>query len=180
MRIIAGSLGGRLFESPHGHRTHPMSERVRGALFNALGDIKGLSVLDAFSGTGAIAFEAISRGADQSLAIELDQGAFSTILSNIKSLDLSGRVQAVRKDAKSWSRNHKASQFDVVVCDPPYDDVKYTLLIQLAYHTKPNGVLVYSLPPDHGFSLPDTDFDVISQKSYGDATLIFYKRAQAI
>ncbi|MGH7237496.1 MAG: RsmD family RNA methyltransferase, partial [Candidatus Saccharimonadales bacterium] len=50
MRIIAGSLGGQLFAAPRGAATHPMSQKVRGGLFNVLGDISGLSVLDAFGG----------------------------------------------------------------------------------------------------------------------------------
>ena len=62
MRIIAGSLGGRVFKAPSGHRTHPMSEKIRGAIFNALGDISDLTVLDAFTGSGALCFEAVSRG----------------------------------------------------------------------------------------------------------------------
>ena len=53
MRVISGWLGGRIFESPHGHRTHPMSDKIRGAVFGVLGDIKGLTVLDAFAGSGA-------------------------------------------------------------------------------------------------------------------------------
>ncbi len=176
MRVIAGSLGGRSFESPHGHRTHPMSDKIRGALFNALGDIKGLSFFDPFSGTGALAIEAISRGAKEVLATELDQAAFTTILGNIKTLELTDQITALRKDAKSWSRQHKDTQFDVVLVDPPYDDVKYTLLIQLAQHTKVGGLLVYSLPPDHGFNLPTTIYQLLSTKQYGDATLVFYRR----
>lgn len=175
MRVIAGKLGGRMFESPHGHRTHPMSDKIRGALFNALGDINGLTFFDPFSGTGALAIEAISRGAKEVLAVELDQNAFTTILSNIKNLELTEQITAVRKDAKSWSRQHKDTKFDVVLCDPPYDDVKYTLLIQLAQHTKVGGLLVYSLPPKHDFRLPET-FELINEKSYGDATLVFYRR----
>ncbi|MBX4199607.1 RsmD family RNA methyltransferase, partial [Candidatus Saccharibacteria bacterium] len=53
MRIISGQLKGRNFASPRGHKTHPMSDKMRGALFNILGDIEGLSFLDAFSGSGA-------------------------------------------------------------------------------------------------------------------------------
>lgn len=175
MRIIAGKLGGRQFDSPRGHRTHPMSEKIRGALFNMLGDIEALSFFDPFSGSGAVAFEAVSRGAGSVLALELDQTAYSTILANAKALEITDVVEALRKDAKSWSRNNKGIQFDIVVCDPPYDDVKYTLLLQLANHVKPGGILVYSLPPDHGFRLPE-EFAIITQKSYGDATLVFYKR----
>lgn len=176
MRIIAGNLGGRIFESPKGHRTHPMSEKIRGAIFNILGDIYGLSIFDPFSGSGALAFEAISRGAKNVLALELDQNSFTTILNNTKSLKLTDRIELYRKDCKSWSRNHKDTQFDIVICDPPYDDVKYTLLIQLAQHAKLNGIIVYSLPPNHGFKLPAESFEIIEQKSYGDATLVFYRR----
>jgi 16S rRNA (guanine966-N2)-methyltransferase len=61
MRIIAGELKGRNIQEPYGHRTHPMSEKVRGAVFNALGDIEGLAVLDAFAGTGALSFEAVIK-----------------------------------------------------------------------------------------------------------------------
>jgi len=53
MRIIAGSLGGRSFDSPQSRRTHPMSDKIRGALFSSLGEIVGLSVLDAYAGSGA-------------------------------------------------------------------------------------------------------------------------------
>ena len=61
MRVIAGFLGGRVFESPHGHRTHPMSEKMRGAIFGVLGDIKQLRVLDVFSGSGAVSIDAINH-----------------------------------------------------------------------------------------------------------------------
>jgi 16S rRNA (guanine966-N2)-methyltransferase len=54
MRIISGRLGGRQFEAPKGHKTHPMSEKMRGALFNVLGDISGLNVFDAYGGSGAM------------------------------------------------------------------------------------------------------------------------------
>ena len=74
MRIIAGYLGGRQFNSPRSNRTHPMSDKARGGLFNALGDISGLTVLDAFAGSGALSFEAISRGAESVIAVDIDVG----------------------------------------------------------------------------------------------------------
>ena len=72
MRVIAGRLGGRNFDSPKTQRTHPMSDKVRGALFNALGDLGGLTVLDAFAGSGACSLEAASRGATEVLAIDIN------------------------------------------------------------------------------------------------------------
>lgn len=180
MRVISGYLGGRVFESPRGHRTHPMSEKIRGAVFNMLGDIKGLSFLDAFSGTGALAVEAISRGAKHVTAIELDMEAFKTIMLNIQQLEIDDRVTAHRKDAKSWSRNNKDAQYDVVLIDPPYDAVPYTLLHKLASHAKPGGLVVYSLPPNHDFKLTETDFVTEVNKEYGDATLVVYRRKNVI
>lgn len=176
MRVISGRLGGRMFESPRGHRTHPMSEKIRGAIFNMLGDIKGLHMFDAFSGTGALAIEAISRGARSVTAVELDNEAFKTIMQNIRDLEIDDRVNVHRKDVKSWSRNNKDTQFDVVLIDPPYDAVPYTLLHKLATHAKPGGIVMYSLPPDHDFRLAESDFEMLSEKQYGDASLLVYRR----
>jgi 16S rRNA (guanine966-N2)-methyltransferase len=175
MRVISGYLGGRMFESPRGHRTHPMSEKIRGAIFNMLGDLRGLELLDAFSGTGALAIEAVSRGAKRVTAVELDAEAFKTIMQNIKSLEIDDKVKIHRKDAKAWSRNNKDIQFDVVLIDPPYDAIPYTLLHKLATHAKLGGLVIYSLPPDHDFKL-SSDFELLSEKSYGDATLVIYRR----
>ena len=105
MRVIAGRLGGRNFASPHGNKTHPMSDKVRGALFNSLGDIEGLRCLDAFAGTGALAFEAISRGATTALALENDPSAQRTIDENIKELKLYRQVKLVKAAAGSWLDN---------------------------------------------------------------------------
>lgn len=176
MRVISGRLGGRFFESPRGHKTHPMSEKVRGAIFNMLGDIKGLSFFDAFSGTGALAIEAISRGAGHITLVELDVEAFKTIIKNLETFGITDRVDSFRKDVKAWSRNHKDTMFDVVLCDPPYDAVAYTLLHKLATHAKPGGLIVYSLPPGNDFKLAEDQYEIVTEKSYGDATLTVYRR----
>lgn len=176
MRVISGYLGGRMFESPRGHRTHPMSEKMRGAIFNMLGDIQDLHFLDAFSGTGALAIEAVSRGAGHVTAIDVDMDAYKTIQENVASLNIAEKVDVLRKDAKSWSRNHPDTQFDVVLCDPPYDAVPYTVLIKLATHTKSHGLIVYSLPPNHGFSLDTKSYTLLLEKNYGDANLVVYRR----
>ncbi|MCA9328933.1 RsmD family RNA methyltransferase, partial [Candidatus Saccharibacteria bacterium] len=76
MRVIAGEFKSRILKDPTGNRTHPMAEKVRGALFNSLGDITGLDVLDAFAGTGAVGIEALSRGAKRVWSVELDNDAF--------------------------------------------------------------------------------------------------------
>lgn len=174
MRIIAGKLGGRTFRAPRGRRTHPMSDRVRGALFNTLGDISGLSVLDAFAGSGALSFEAVSRGAALAVAIDLDRLAQQTIQANIKSLGITDSVKLVRAAAGAWLSTSD-QQFDIVLCDPPYNDVSATLLERLAARAKPSGIIVFSLPPADGFSLSEP-YTLLETKDYGDAVLVFYRK----
>ena len=175
MRIIAGNLGGRQFESPHGHRTHPMAEKVRGGLFNALGDIEGLTVLDAFAGSGALSFEAMSRGAASSVAVDIDKGANTTIVKNIRDLGLKTRVKAIRASISGWLETDQSSTFDLIFADPPYDAVQENVLAKLADRLNPGGVIVYSLPPTSTFRLPATSHQNLATKTYGDATLHFYR-----
>ncbi len=174
MRIIAGRLGGRTFDSPSGHKTHPMSEKARGALFNALGDINGLTVLDAFAGSGGLSFEAASRGAKHAVAIDSDRNAQRTIGENTTKLHLAQQVKLVKASASAWLSTTEQS-FDIVLCDPPYDHTQPRLLTDLAGRVKPSGLLVVSLPPGYVLDLPN-DLELLTSKQYGDATLRFYRR----
>jgi len=174
MRIIAGALKGRQFASPRGHRTHPMSDKMRGALFNALGDIGGLTILDAFAGSGALGFEAVSRGAAQATAIERDRHALQAIESNILNLGLKKEIKLVKAPANSWLSTTDR-QFDVILCDPPYDSPQIMLLKKLAERAKPAGITVFSLPPGLEFQ-PGGNFEQVLSKNYGDSQLVFYRR----
>jgi 16S rRNA (guanine966-N2)-methyltransferase len=175
MRVIAGYLGGRNFDSPHGHRTHPMSEKVRGAIFGALGDVKGLTALDAFAGSGALAIEAISRGAKSAVAIEVDKGAHAIITKNIAELDLTERIKAVRAFAGAWSTRNQAQLFDLIFVDPPYDNIPWRDLKALPRHLNDGGTLVLSWPGRD--RVPAFDgLESVLTKDYGDAQLVFYQR----
>ncbi len=176
MRIIAGNLGGRIFDSPGTHRTHPMSDRMRGALFNTLGDITGLTVLDTYSGTGAMSFEAVSRGATSTVAIEVDKDAYLTIVKNTEDLNLRDEVMVLRKNISGWSRNNQHKQFDIVLADPPYNDIRPDVLERLIVHAKLGGIFVLSWPGAE----PVREMkgaEIISHKSYGDAQLVFYRKS---
>lgn len=177
MRVIAGRLGGRIIASPHTHRTHPMSDKVRGALFNSLGSLDGLAVLDAYAGSGACSIEAVSRGAAQVMAIDVDVEAVKTIAENVRALSLEDDIMVKRANISGWSRNHVAKQFDVVLADPPYDDVRPDVLERLTVHVKPGGLFVLSWPggePVRAFA----GLEVAAHKTYGDAQLVFYRRQQ--
>lgn len=176
MRVVAGSLKGRIFQSPRTKRTHPMSDRMRGALFNVLGDIEGLCLLDAFSGSGAIAIEAISRGAESVVAIERDRRAYMQLEENCNALDISHAFQAVHASAHGWLERNPSRCFDVIIADPPYDDLQLNLLQRLSQRLLNNGTFVLSLP----VSEPVPNFPGLKQKhttQHAQGRLVFYKAA---
>lgn len=174
MRIIAGTLRGRNVDAPKGHKTHPMSEKMRGALFNMLGCIDDLTVFDAYGGSGAIAFEAISRGAKSALITEIDRNAALVIEKNIKSLDLVNKVRLVKANSASWSERNYTTVFDIVVCDPPYDQVKQSQLQKLTINIKKDGLFVLSIPPK--LEIEFDNLKLVQKKSYGDGSIAFYHK----
>jgi 16S rRNA (guanine966-N2)-methyltransferase len=174
MRIIAGRLKGRNFDSPGSHKTHPMSDKARGALFNVLGDIHDLTVLDAFAGSGALSFEAVSRGAHSALAIDSDRLAQKVIADNIRALGLEDRVKLIKASASAWLQTNPHTKFDLVLCDPPYNNLQPGLLAKLAYRTEEDGLFVLSWPGDK--EPPEIDgLRQLEYRQYGDASLVFYR-----
>jgi 16S rRNA (guanine966-N2)-methyltransferase len=174
MRVVSGTLGGRIIASPHGHRTHPMSDKLRGAIFGVLGDVSGLSTLDAFAGSGAVAIEALSRGAADAVMIDVDKHAFITMTQNIETLGLGDKAKIVRAYVNAWSTRHQSHKFDIIFADPPYDDLPFRDLKVLARHLKKDGVLVLSWPGKADeYYIPT--LEVVQSKKYGDAQLLFYK-----
>lgn len=176
MRVVSGKLKGRIFKSPRGFATHPMGDKVRTALFDTLGDISKLSVLDAFGGSGALSFEAISRGAKQATILEDNRPASKIIKHNISLLGLENQVELLTVNAKTWSNQHSNKKFDIVLCDPPYNQIQENLIEKLIEQTKVRGVGVLSLPLHADIRFPKERFEVISQKTFGNARLVFYRK----
>jgi 16S rRNA (guanine966-N2)-methyltransferase len=99
MRIVAGELKGRRLVAPRGWRVRPTSDRVREAVFSALGDVEGVRVADLFCGTGALAIEALSRGAASAVLVDRDT---RPALGNVERLGLRDRAELVRANVSSW------------------------------------------------------------------------------
>jgi 16S rRNA (guanine966-N2)-methyltransferase len=116
MRIVAGELGGRRLLAPRGEEVRPTTDRVREALFSILGDVSGLDVLDLFAGTGALALEAVSRGAATATLVDVD---VAPAAANVDALGAGERCEVVRGDAVRFL-GRDAGQYDLVFCDPPY------------------------------------------------------------
>ncbi len=174
MRVIAGKYRGRVLNDAASGNTHPMSEKMRGALFNTLGDVEGLVFLDAFSGTGTIAVEALSRGALNVTAIDNDPAAYRCIVANTKVINAGSEFFIQCANIATWIKAHASEKFDVIVADPPYTDIDPRVLTGLATMLRPQGVLAVSLPdkcPD--INLPG--LKVVRDKSYAGGSLRFYK-----
>ncbi len=116
MRVVAGEFKGRRLAAPGGSDVRPTSDRAREALFSMLGDVAGLEVLDLFAGSGALAIEALSRGAGAATLVDT---APEPARSNVEALGLGGRATVVAGDALEFLRAGQRV-YDLILCDPPY------------------------------------------------------------
>ena len=121
MRVVAGELRGRRPRSVPGRSSRPTAEKVREALFSILGDrVHDARVLDLFAGTGALAIEALSRGAASAVLVEPAPAAVGVIRANLADLGLDDRAVVRRTRAEAWLRTQRDGPFDLVLLDPPY------------------------------------------------------------
>jgi 16S rRNA (guanine966-N2)-methyltransferase len=174
MHIISGALKGRTFHAPLGHRTHPMGDRVKVALFNVLGELTEFSVLDAYAGSGALGLEALSHGAREVTFIDVDEKAVRTIRENISELSLDSQAKVVASTVAAWAKT-ATNGFDIVFADPPYDDVRTTDIQSLSKHVVHGGLLVLSAPKEFPV-IEDPTLEAIKQKTFAGAQLQFYRK----
>jgi 16S rRNA (guanine966-N2)-methyltransferase len=121
LRVVAGRLGGRSLRAVPGSATRPTSDRVREALFAIIGDrVHGARVLDLFAGTGALAIEALSRGAARAVLVEHAAPAVAVIRANLSDLELTSSATVRRTRAETYLRTSRDGPFDLVFLDPPY------------------------------------------------------------
>lgn len=177
VRLISGEFGGRVIDTPSNSRTHPMSERIRNAIFNSLGDdIHGAVVLDAFAGSGAIGLEALSRGADEAVFIERDRIAQKVIKHNIDLLKCGNRARLASSPVASWSDNNPDKLFDVIFADPPYHDLQLSTVKKLFRHLKPGGTMILSHTGKGEVPSGVNRIVVVDNRSYGNAYLTYFRR----
>ena len=125
MRVISGSLRRRALEAPRGLATRPTSDRLRETLFNVLAPrIEGAGFLDLYAGSGAVGIEALSRGAARVVFVERARPALKVLRSNLERLGLRSGFRVENAGVMAYLRREgadRASTFDVVFLDPPYE-----------------------------------------------------------
>ena len=174
MRVVAGELGGRRIVAPRGLSTRPTSDRVREALFSALGDVTGARVHDLYAGTGALAIEALSRGAAHATLVESERPALAAIRENVAALGLGLRAVIVAsRVARTVPR--LAGPFDLAFVDPPYaalaDAVAAIAALRARFAPSARVVLEHASRD----AAPDVDGLARAEpRVYGDTALTFY------
>jgi 16S rRNA (guanine966-N2)-methyltransferase len=171
VRVIAGAHRGARLVAPRGASTRPTSDRVREALFSILGDISGLEVLDLFAGSGAMAIEALSRGAGSATLVDSSRAAVGVIRRNLYGLQLTAEVRRARALEFLEAARSAARQYDLVFLDPPYrhaSSLGPSLSIALAPVLKPAARVISE--SDRRAPL-ELDLPLVDERRYGD-TLI--------
>ncbi len=120
MRVISGTYGGRRLAAPRGRDTRPTSDRVREALFSILEPVSGARVLDLFAGSGALAIEALSRGAGEATLVDASPAAIAAIERNLRALGVQAETRRQTASAFLRTARVRARQYDLVFLDPPY------------------------------------------------------------
>jgi 16S rRNA (guanine966-N2)-methyltransferase len=179
MRIIAGELKGRKLHRLEGRQTRPTSDRLRETIFNILSfKPRQAVVLDLFSGTGAMAIEALSRGADSAVLVDDSYHAVSLMEKNIRAFSLEKKARVQRWDI---SRNlnllrQVRPRFDLIFMDPPYNR---NLIGQTLHHLLESSSLAAQacIVVEHSVVEPicieDLEFELDDQRTYGKTMVSF-------
>ena len=178
MRVVAGEARGRRLQAPPGTTTRPTLDRVREALFNALGSldaVDGATVLDLFAGSGALGIEALSRGAARAVFVERDAGVRRVLAANLESTGLVDRSAVVAAEASAYldrlAGPDRGPTFDLVLLDPPYEttDVRWDDILRRVGSLVPGATVV--IESDAAVAVPEP-WHVLREKWYGSTLLI--------
>ena len=179
MRIIAGTWRGRPIEAPPGHATRPTADRVRETLFSMLasriGSFEDLRVADLFAGSGALGFEALSRGAASATFVENDAKASAAIRRNAEKLGASDRVHILGGSALALRHS---DPFDLIFADPPYapgSGSAAVAAVTQAGWLAPGGWM--SVETNRGDAVEANAFEIETVRDVGRARLTLLRRA---
>ncbi|HET6362185.1 MAG TPA: 16S rRNA (guanine(966)-N(2))-methyltransferase RsmD [Gemmatimonadota bacterium] len=177
MRVIAGEFRGRRLASARANGLRPTADRVREALFSILGsDVEDARVLDLYAGTGALALEAMSRGAESAVCVERSAAALGALERNVRDLGLGERVAIERGDVLAFARRLRGEtdRFDVVFCDPPYaDPLEPVLESVVAERWWTRAAVVEHAASRRPATMPGTEVDT---RRYGDTGISIFRR----
>ncbi len=179
MRIVGGAFRGRRLATPKTDAIRPTSDRLREALFNVLAHayddaVSDARVLDLFAGTGALSFEALSRGAAYALLVDEGAEARGLIRQNIEALGCEGVTRLFRRDATRLGPAGTSGRFSLVFCDPPYGrDLAPAALAAAAEGgwLEPGALVVVEEAAGASLALPSA-FVSLERRDYGETAVV--------
>ena len=181
MRIVGGKYRHRLISFPDDMaHTRPTKDRIREAVFSALGDINDYRVLDLYAGSGAMGIEALSRGAKHATFVDISSLAIKTIKDNISSLKIPENEYEIIKNKdvnaiESFKQNSK--QFDLVILDPPYEQGEYEKIVELLCNNSllsENAIIV--MEANRLVKLENIEYQKNKEYHYGEISVFIYWR----
>ncbi|HET9594181.1 MAG TPA: 16S rRNA (guanine(966)-N(2))-methyltransferase RsmD [Anaeromyxobacteraceae bacterium] len=176
MRIVAGTARGRALVTPRGTATRPTSDKVRGAVFNVLGQFfEGGAVLDLYAGSGALALEALSRGCARAVCVDADRAAAEAIARNAAACGFAERVEVRREPVARALGALPRAAFAIAFLDPPYADGPDAALALLPPVLAPGARAV----AEHDRRRPPPDacgpLALADRRAYGDTGISIYR-----
>lgn len=192
MRIIAGEYKGRIIKVPKGLEIRPTTDRVRESMFNSLNSIYGpldnATVLDAYAGSGALGFEAVSRGAKKLFSFEWNKKNYQNLVNNFQIFkDSTADVKLYLSDVEKANFSYilKNCKLDILFFDPPYANLPSNVLAILVAAAKdncidPNAVIVYEHAAKDSFDAYEDlfameNFILVKSKTYGDIAVEYLR-----
>ena len=179
MRVVGGIYKRRLITYPDDAKhIRPTKDRVREAIFSALGDLTNYQGLDLYSGSGAMGIEGLSRGCSFMIFVDNNKIAIETTKKNIESLNIKNAEIMFKNDfdaLEDFKKNNKF--FDIVFLDPPYKEGKYEQLVDYFLDNNllsTNGIMV--LESDRDINIDESLFQKVRKYKYGDIKVMIMWR----
>lgn len=178
LRVTGGCVRGLPIAEPRGLRLRPTSALVREAIFNILGEVEDLRVLDLYAGTGALGIEALSRGAASVVFVEAEAAGCQAILQTLARAGFSDRAQVLRGRLPGALRSLTGT-FALVLMDPPYADATAAdTLSALGPLLAAGGTIVYEHATRYNPPERPPELHLIERRTYGDTALALYSRQE--
>ena len=178
MRVIAGEAKGRRLALVPGETTRPITDRVKEAVFNILGDqVREASFLDLFAGTGGVAIEALSRGAARATLVEKERRAINVIRANLRTTGLADRARVIRRDVFQFLPTCQ-ERFDLIYVAPPQYRGLWAKALRLLDERDllmEHGEVIVQIYPKEYEELDLERLAPYDQRKYGSTLVVFYE-----
>ena len=178
MRIVGGKYRHRLIVYPDdATHTRPTKDRVREAIFSAVGDITNYNVLDLYAGSGAMGIEALSRGASHCVFVDNSVIAIKTIKENVTNLKIPNEEYEIIKNRDLIALDLLKQKFDLIILDPPYEEGQYEMIVDLIKEKdllSENAIIV--MEANRPIILENIDYKKNKEYHYGEIMVFIYWR----